>query len=82
MRAWPVIRGLLAALGLSLACQLFAARWIVTELSGFTARIARPYNDLWYALAVNAPAAVFWFWCFSRPAKGGDSQLLENQGAV
>jgi hypothetical protein len=55
------------AVGLSIACQVFAAWWIVTELSGNTARIAKPYNDAWYALAVNAPAAAFWFWYFARP---------------
>jgi hypothetical protein len=64
---WLWRRGIVVAIGLSVACQAVATYWIVSSLSGNTARIQKPYNDVWYALAVNAPAAVFWAWCFARP---------------
>jgi len=55
-RGW--IRGLIGSLALSLACQVAAKSWIVTSLGGNTARIQRPYNDLWYPLAENVPLAI------------------------
>jgi hypothetical protein len=64
-----LIRGIVASLALSLLCQAFATYWIVSSLSGLTARIQKPYNELWYALAVNIPAAVFWIWYFARPTR-------------
>ena len=67
MKRWRVVRGLCGALALLLACQVFASWWIVSSLSGLTARVQWPYNTLWYSVAVNAPAAVFWFWYFARP---------------
>jgi hypothetical protein len=65
------VRGIVAALALSLLCQAFATYWIVSSLSGNVARIQRPFNDLWYMLAVNAPAAIFWVWYFARTRSPG-----------
>jgi hypothetical protein len=48
---------------------MVAACCIVSSLGGNTARIQKPYNDLWYALTVNFPAAIFGFWCFARPRR-------------
>jgi hypothetical protein len=66
-KGWRWHRGLIGAIALSLACQVAATYCIVSSLSGNTARIQRPYSELWYALAVNAPAAILWFWYFARP---------------
>jgi hypothetical protein len=63
-----ILRGLVAAMVISLLCHIFATWWIVTALSGLVPRIAHPYNDTWYMLAVIAPAAILWFWYFSGPA--------------
>ena len=63
------MRGLAWACAISLFCSIFATWWIVSELGGLTAKIAKPYNDLWYAMAVTAPAALFWFWYFAQPKR-------------
>jgi hypothetical protein len=68
-KRWSFVRGLAGAMTLSLACQVAATYWIVSSLSGNTARIQWPYNELWYALAVNLPAAIFWLWYFARPSR-------------
>jgi hypothetical protein len=70
------IRGIVAALALSLLCQAFATYWVVSSLSGLIVGIQKPYNELWYAMAVNAPAAIFWFWYFSRPKRNPDRGLI------
>lgn len=73
MARWRITRGLVAAFALSVLCQIVAAWWIVGNLGGLVARIASPYNDAWYMLAINVPAAILWFWYFARPnqSRGG-----------
>jgi len=68
-KRWRWGRGIVAAIGLSLACQLAATLWIVLSLSGNVARIPKPYNQLWYAAAINIPAAILWCLYFARPCK-------------
>jgi hypothetical protein len=59
----------MAAIGVALLCIVFADAYLAISLVGRTNLIRWPFNELWWKLAICAPASAISLWAFSRPKR-------------